>query len=148
MTPSDPDFERKVRDSFARQPLMKTLGAELTTLLPGRCEVSLPYRQEITQQHGFIHAGATAAIADTAAGYAAFSLAPPGSSVLTVEFKINLLAPAKGEKLSARAVVVKAGRTLKVCACEVFAIQEGKETLCALLQATIMILAQKSDRAS
>ncbi len=95
MKPRDPDWEVKVRDSFARQSLMQTIGAKIAALAPGTCEIELPYRRDLCQQHGFLHAGITTTIADSAAGYAAFSLMPPGASVLTVEFKVNFMAPAK-----------------------------------------------------
>ena len=104
--------ERRIRASFARQGLMQTLGATLGDVSPGQVEIFLAPKREISQQHGFVHAGAVSAIADTAAGYAALSLMPPDRGVLTTEFKINLLAPATGECLVARGRVVKAGRTL------------------------------------
>ncbi|MGA8145098.1 MAG: PaaI family thioesterase [Candidatus Acidiferrales bacterium] len=137
--------EQRVRESFSRQGLMRHLGAEISALVPGECEIRLPYREELTQQHGFFHAGVTAAIADTACGYAAYSLMPSNYSVLTVEYKINLLAPAAGELLIARARVVRSGKTLKVCTADVFASKDGKETLCATTLATIMAMQDRSD---
>lgn len=145
-TPQDPDFAARVRDSFARQGLMSHLGAELGQLSPGRCEIVLPFRGELTQQHGFFHAGATAAIADSAGGYAAYTLMPAGSSVLTVEYKINLLAPARGEQLSARGRVERAGRTLTVTTVKVCALAGGEETVCATLLQTLMCMHGKPDR--
>ena len=98
MEPQDPDFAAKVRDSFARQRVMDTIGAELTRVDPGLVEIELPHREDLTQQHGYLHAGITTTIADSAGGYACFSLMPPKASVLTVEYKVNLLAPAAGER--------------------------------------------------
>jgi uncharacterized protein (TIGR00369 family) len=139
------DQQSRVRDSFARQGLMRHLGAEITTLIPGECEIRVPHRPELTQQHGFFHAGVTAAIADSASGYAAYSLMPSNYSVLTVEYKINLMAPAAGEMLIARARVVRSGKTLKICAADVFAMKDGKETLCATTLSTIMAMQDRSD---
>jgi uncharacterized protein (TIGR00369 family) len=141
----EPDAERRVRDSFSRQGLMQHLGAELVALRAGECEIGVPFRKELTQQHGFFHAGVTAAIADSACGYSAFSLMPADCSVLTVEYKINLVAPADGESLIARARVVRSGKTLKVCTTDVFAVKGGSETLCATSLSTIMAMYGKSD---
>ena len=110
--PKDPAFEARIRASFAKQGLMNTLGASITSLSPGAVDIALAPKPAISQQHGFVHAGAVAAIADTAAGYAALSLMPPGAGVLTTEFKINLVAPATGERIMARGRVVKAGRNV------------------------------------
>jgi uncharacterized protein (TIGR00369 family) len=137
--------QSRIRDSFARQGLMRLLGAEITALVPGECEIRVPYRQELTQQHGYFHAGVTAAIADSASGYAAYSLMPPNSTVLTVEYKINLVAPAAGPHLIARARVVRSGKTLKICSADVFASKDGKETLCATTLSTIMAMADRPD---
>jgi len=145
-TPQDPDFAARVRDSFARQGLMSHLGAELGQLSPGYCEIILPFGEELTQQHGFFHAGGAAAIADSAGGYAAYTLMPAGSSVLTVEYKINLLAPARGEQLSARGQVVRAGRTLTVTTVTVCALAGGEEAVCATLLQTLMCMHGKPDR--
>jgi uncharacterized protein (TIGR00369 family) len=142
----DPDFAARVRASFERQGLMRTLGAELSEIRPGFCEIRLPYREGLSQQHGFFHAGATAAIADSAGGYAAYSLMEAADSVLAVEFKINLLAPARGDFLAARARVLKAGRTLFVCRTDVFARRAGEEALCASMQQTVMRMADRPDR--
>ena len=131
-------YEGRVRTSFARQGLMATLGASLTRVAPGLVEISVRPTQAISQQHGFVHAGAVSAIADSAAGYAALSLMPPGRGVLTVEFKINLVAPAVGERIVARGKVIKAGRTLTLAQAEVFAEHSGQEKLIALLTATMM----------
>ena len=109
----DAEYESRVRESFARQGLMKHFGAELAELGPGRAEIRVPFRTELTQQHGYFHAGVSGAIADSACGYAAYTLMPADSSVLTVEYKMNLLAPAEGEKLMARARVLRSGKTLR-----------------------------------
>lgn len=132
--------DQRIRASFAKQGLMQTLGAKLDHVSPGRVEISLIPRPEVSQQHGFVHAGAVSAIADTAAGYAALSMMPMDRGVLTTEFKINLLAPATGECIAARGRVVKAGRTLTLAQTEVFAQSGGKERLVALLTATLMAI--------
>ena len=126
--PLDPDYEARVRSSFSRQGLMHTLGVELVHLAPGEVDLAMRHGPQLTQQHGYFHAGATAAIADSAAGYAALSLYPRGVGVLTVEFKINLLRPAEGERLIARGRVIKPGRTLTVCRSEVYGERDGRET--------------------
>jgi uncharacterized protein (TIGR00369 family) len=138
--PQDADFERRVRESFARQRIMQTLGATLTSVAPGEVEITLPFRDDLTQQHGFLHAGVVGTIADSASGYAALSLMPPETGVLTIEYKINLLAPASGDQMIARGHVTKPGRTITVATAEVFAVQQGQEKLIATLQATIMTI--------
>ena len=143
--PSDPKFAERVRSSFDRQGLMRTLGAELSDIRAGFCEIRLLYRDALSQQHGFFHAGSTAAIADSAGGYAAYSLMDASDSVLSVEFKINLLAPARGDSLVARGTVLRAGRTLFVCRADVFAQSGGAETLCASLQQTVMRMTGRPD---
>lgn len=144
----DPGYERRVRESFARQGMMKHLGAELVSLEPGAAEIRAAFRPELTQQHNYFHAGVTGAIADSACGYAAYTLMPADSTVLTVEYKINLLAPADGEELIARARVVRSGKTLKVCSADVFVKKNGAENHCATMISTVMCLAGKSDRGS
>ncbi len=144
--PADADYETRVRESFARQRIMATLGATLGRVAPGEVEILLPYRPELSQQHGFFHAGVTATIADSAGGYAAYSLYPADASVLTVEFKINLLAPADGERLRALGRVRKPGRTLTVCDIEVFVEKAGREKPCATLLQTMMRLDGRPDR--
>ena len=133
-----PETGQRVRDSFARQAFMATLGASLAGVEDGAVEIRVPVRPALTQQHGFVHAGVVAAIGDSACGYAAFSTMPAGTGVLTVEYKINLLAPATGTELIARGRVVKAGRTLNVCQAEVAAVDGTSERPVALLVATIM----------
>jgi len=132
--------DRRIRTSFAKQGLMRTLGAELGKVTSGQVEIMLVPKPEISQQHGFVHAGAVSAIADSAAGYAALSMLPMDRGVLTTEFKINFLAPATGERIIARGKVVKAGRTLTLAQTEVFAEKEGREQLIALLTATFMAI--------
>lgn len=144
---SDANFAEKVRGSFARQGLMRHLGAEMISVAPGASEIRVAFRDELSQQHGYFHAGVTGAIADSAAGYAAFSLTPPGSTVLTVEYKLNLIAPAQGEAITARGTVIRAGRTLIICKADVFAIRGGTESLCATLLSTIMRLPATEERA-
>ena len=137
------EVQDRVRASFESQGLMEHLGARLSHIGPGRVHIQLPSRPEVTQQHGYFHAGATSAIADSAGGYAAFTLFPEDSSVLTVEYKINLLAPAEGEYIEAVGKVLKPGRTLTVCQLKVFAIQSEKRTLIATgLQTLIRIQAR------
>lgn len=138
--PQDPAFERRVRDSFARQRVMETMGATLLRVAPGEVDIELPFREELTQQHGFLHAGVVTTIVDSACGYAALSLMPPGAGVLTIEFKLNLLAPASGERMIARGRVTKPGRTITVSAGDVYAVREGQEKLIATMLATIMTI--------
>jgi uncharacterized protein (TIGR00369 family) len=124
---ASPAVQKRVQDSFDLQGLMSHLGARLTHIGPGRVHVVLPARPEVTQQHGYVHAGATSAIADSAGGYAALTLFDEDSDVLTVEYKINLLAPAAGDHLEAIGTVLKSGRTLTVCQLEVYGVREGGE---------------------
>lgn len=138
--PTDPDFEARVRASFARQGIMAHLGARLVTVEPGLVEIDLPWREELSQQDGFFHAGAITTVADSAAGYAAFTLMPADARVLTVELKINLMAPARGERALARGRVERAGRTLSVAQTDVFMISGGTLTRTAILLATLMCL--------
>lgn len=142
---ADPDFAARVAASFAKQQAMVLIGASMPVIAPGRTEIHLPHRPEITQQHGFIHGGVVGMIADSAAGYAAMTCVPASASVLTVEYKMNLTAPAEGEKLIARGSVVRAGRTLIVTQGEVFALRGGQEHLCALMQQTIMVMHGKDE---
>ncbi|MCA1614592.1 MAG: PaaI family thioesterase [Acidobacteria bacterium] len=137
--PRDPDYERRVRESFARQRAMETLGMRLLRVAPGEVEIGLDFRGEFTQQHGYLHAGVVTAAVDTACGYAALTLTDAGSEVLSVEFKLNLLSPAAGERFVARARVVRAGRNITVCAGDVFALRGGgEEKLVATMLATMM----------
>lgn len=137
---SSDDIEQRIRSSFARQGLMATLGATLERIAPGSVEIALRPKPEISQQHGFVHAAAVSAIADSAAGYAALTLMPAGAGVLSTEYKINLLAPAKGDRILAIGKVVRSGRTLTVAQSEVFAETGGESKLIALLTATMMTI--------
>jgi len=131
------DVER-IRESFARQQIMTTMGARLEDIAAGRVAIRLPFRQDLTQQNGFLHAGAIAAVADSACGYAALSAMPPGADVLSIEFKINMLAPAKHD-IVARAVVMRTGRTVVVVRADVFEMQSGDEKLVAAMQGTMAV---------
>ena len=128
----------RVRRSFDRQRALATLGATLVRVVPGEVEIHLPFRPELSQQHGFLHAGVSTAVVDTACGYAALSLMPAGAAVLTIEFKVNLLAPGQGELFVATGRVVKPGRTVTVCSGEVEAIRAGERRTVVLMQATMM----------
>lgn len=128
----------KISQSFARQTVMQLIGAKLGTIEPGVVEIHLPFRDDLTQQHGYLHAGIVTTIADSACGYAAFSLMPEGSEVLSVEFKVNLLRPARGDHFTARAEVIKAGRTLTVVRGDVFAVNADQTVHVATMQGTMM----------
>ncbi|HEX8177068.1 MAG TPA: PaaI family thioesterase [Pyrinomonadaceae bacterium] len=138
--PNTPRFEERVRESFARQTLMKTINAHLSRVEPGFVAIEIPFRDDLAQQHGYLHAGIVTSVADTACGYAALSLMPEDAEVLSVEFKINLLSPARGEKFIARAEVKRAGRNLTVCEAEVFAVNGDEEKLVAAMLATMMAI--------
>jgi uncharacterized protein (TIGR00369 family) len=140
LNPKDSAFKTRIQASFDKQGLMGTLGASILHIAPGAVDIALSPSPGVSQQHGFVHAGVVAAIADSAAGYAAFSLMPPRAGVLTTEFKINLVAPAVGNRIVARGRVIKAGRTLTLAQTEVFAESAGKEKLVALLTATLMTI--------
>ncbi|MGD2156722.1 MAG: PaaI family thioesterase [Anaerolineales bacterium] len=142
-SPMDPQFESRIRDSFARQGFLQTLGAEINTIHPGEVEISAPFDDRFTQQDGFLHAGVTTALVDTACGYAAYTLMPADSRVLSVEFKINFLSVAQGERFLARGRVVKAGRTLTVCAGELFAFEGDQRQRVAAMQATMICVQDK-----
>jgi uncharacterized protein (TIGR00369 family) len=144
--PAFAGYRARVRDSFVRQGAMALMGAEILDIGPGYCAIAVAPRAEIAQQHGYVHAGVIAAIADTAGGYAGYTLFPEDSSVLTVEFKLNLLAPAAGTRLVAEGFVVKPGRTLAITRGEVHAEAEGRRTLVALMQQTLMVMQGKADR--
>jgi uncharacterized protein (TIGR00369 family) len=144
----DPDFAARVRASFERQAFMATVGASIVSVAPGEVVLEVPHRDDLTQQHGYLHAGVIAAVADSACGYAAFTLMPAEHAVLSVEFKTNLLAPARGERFRATARVVRAGRTLTVCTAEVVGVEDGQETLVAVMQATMIGLENRPGRRS
>lgn len=144
--PQDPNYQARVQASFLRQKMMQTIGAKLTSVFPGAVEIELPFNEHLTQQHGFLHAGAVATIGDTACGYAALSLAPADMAVLTIEYKINLVAPAVGNKMIARGRITRPGRTITVCAGDIFAVTENtSEKLIANMLATIMLLPKRDD---
>ena len=134
----DPAFAERVRTSFDQQVFMGTLGARLGRVAPGEVDIELPVRDALVQQHGFVHAGALASVLDSAAGYAAFTLMPAGAAVLSIEFKVNLLEPARGATIVARGRVVRAGRTISVCRADAVALDGGRETLVATLTGTMM----------
>jgi uncharacterized protein (TIGR00369 family) len=136
----DPAYEARVRASFVRQRFMRTLGAELVSVRPGEVTIGFDFREDLTQQHGFMHAGAVTAVVDSACGYAALSLMDEGTGVLAVEFKVNLLAPAVGQRFEAVGRVVRSGRTITVCAGELRAIDLDRVTVVAVMQGTMMTL--------
>jgi uncharacterized protein (TIGR00369 family) len=144
-TPRNPNWEADLRASFVRQGAMALIGARLGELRPGYVEIHVPFRPELSQQHGYFHAGITAAAVDSAGGYAAFSLMPAACDVLSVEFKLNLLAPADGEALIAEGHVVKAGKTLTIVRGEVYVRRGSELTHCASMQQTLMTMQPRKD---
>ena len=143
--PQDPDFEARVRESFARQTLMETIGARMTKVFPGEVEIELPFRDDLSQQHGFLHGAVVAAIADSACGYSALTLMPEGTAVLTVEYKVNFLSPATGDRLVARGRVTKPGRTVTVCVGDVFSVKDQKEKLVATMLTTLITVSEREN---
>jgi uncharacterized protein (TIGR00369 family) len=141
--PKNPDYRAVATDTFERQRAMQTLRISIARMEPGEVDLAMPYSPDFTQQNGFVHAGVITAGLDNACGIAAFTLMPGGSDILTVEFKTNLLAPAKGERFMFRGVVVKPGRTLTVCEGKAYAVQDGVETLVATMTGTLMALARR-----
>ncbi|MBL7961543.1 PaaI family thioesterase [bacterium] len=144
-TPKDKDYLTRVKESFDRQNFMSLINAKLIKTEPGFCEIHVPYNINITQQHSFFHAGIVGTVADNAAGYAAYSLMDKNSSILTVEFKLNLISPADGELLIGRSHVLKYGKTLTVCRSDVFVVKDGVEKICAASQSTLIELHNKTD---
>jgi uncharacterized protein (TIGR00369 family) len=144
-SPKNPDFERLVRESFSKQHAMATIGASLIRVEAGHVEIELPYQESLTQQHGFLHAGVVTAVLDSSCGYAAFTLMPPGAGVLSVEFKVNLLAPAKGDILVARGRVLRPGRTITVCQADGFMRTGTREVPIATLLGTMMTVTDRAD---
>lgn len=142
----DPMYDERTRASFNKQGFMHHLGASITKLRPGFVEVEVRFAESLSQQHGYFHGGVVATLADVASGYAAFSLLDPDASNVTVEFKLNLLAPAEGARLVARGSVIKPGKTLTVCQSNVFATSRNGEKLCATALATFMALPGKPER--
>jgi uncharacterized protein (TIGR00369 family) len=139
-SPPDPNFETRVRDSFSKQEMLTSLGAQIGLLRAGEVHLTAPYDARFTQQDGFLHAGTVTTLMDSACGYAAYSLMPAASRVLSVEFKVNLLAPARGPRFRAEGHVIKAGRTLTVCEGKLFSVEKEQETLCAIMQATMICI--------
>ncbi len=143
----DPAFEAKIRGSFDRQTAMQTLGAVMGKVSPGEVEIEMPYRADLAQQHGFIHGGIITTILDSACGYAAFSLSAPDTAMLTVEYKVNFVAPAKGGRFLARGEVVRSGATIAVCKGDVMAYDSGEEKLVATMLTTLMLMPNRPDLA-
>jgi uncharacterized protein (TIGR00369 family) len=137
--PVNPDFTSVIRESFARQGLMTTLGASLTLIAPGQVHIGMPFAAHLTQQNGYIHAGAITSIADNACGYATLSLLPAGWDILAAEFKINLLAPARAPRFEARARIIRSGRTLTIAQADVFGITEDVDELVATMLQSVFI---------
>src|SRR5687768_3232621 len=136
--PRDPNFETRVRASFGKQRIMRTMGAVLERVAPGEVDVRLPFHEDFTQQHGFLHAGAIAAVADSACGYAALTMMPADAAVLSIEFKVNMLATAKGDAIIDRDSVVRAGKTIVVSRADVYAVTGSEEKQVAAMQGTMM----------
>lgn len=145
-TIANPDFAQAVRDSFNRQNAMRLIQATLPVLEHGSVEIHLPHWDGIEQQHGFVHGGVVGMIADSASGYAAMTVVPAGASVLSIEYKVNFVAPANGEMLIARGQVIRPGKTLVVSKAEVLAVSNGQEQLCAVMQQTIMVMHGKTEK--
>ncbi len=143
-TPAFADYESRVRSSFAQQGIMQTIGATLTSVSPGEVRIDLPFSQAVTQQHGYIHAGIITTVVDSACGYAANSLMAAHAEVLTIEYKMNFLAPAKGEKIAGIGRVIRAGRSITVCSGEAWAYDNGQEHLIAIMQATMTTIKANS----
>ena len=143
--PRNPDFAEQVRASFERQRFMDFLGAELADVRPGACEIRLSFRPELGQQHGYFHGAVIGALSDNACGYAAYSLAPADATILTVEYKLNIVAPGDGQLLISRGTVIKPGRTLTVSRADTFVVADGRERLCATALETLMIIPGRPD---
>ena len=143
--PRDPRYEERVRASFERQRAMHTIGARIVRVEPGEVELELPFRDDLTQQHGFLHAGIVTTLVDSACGYAALSVMDRESAVLSVEYKVNLLSPAIGERMRAVGRVIKSGRTLVVCTGEVIAVTGDSESIVTVMQATMMAVRGRPD---
>ena len=145
LEPRDPQFAQRVRESFVRQGAMHTLGARLGLLEPGAVDIELDWSQALTQQHGFLHAGMVSTALDSACGFAAFTLMPDDAAVLTIEFKINLLAPAQGESFRMEGRVLKPGRTITVCEGRAYAAASGQEKLVATMGCTLMTVTGRQE---
>ena len=144
--PVGPGFKNRIKESFSRQNFMDFIGAEISDIGPGYCEIQVSYKKELSQQHGYFHGGIIGTLADNSGGYAAFTLMPSDASILTVEYKLNLIAPGDGDLLISRAQVIKPGRTLSICRSEVFVVKNGVQTLCAEALMTLMALHGRPDR--
>jgi uncharacterized protein (TIGR00369 family) len=136
--PTDPQFESRVRSSFEKQGVMKTIGGILVKVIPGEVHIEFSFHESLTQQHGYIHAGVITAVVDSACGYAAYTLMPAGSEVLTIEYKVNFMSPAKGQRFLGIGKVLKPGRNITVCTGESLAIDEGTEKVVASMLATMI----------
>jgi uncharacterized protein (TIGR00369 family) len=136
--------ETRIRENFSRQAVMGLLGVSIERVAPGEVDLSLPYRADLCQQNGFLHAGVVTAVVDSACGYAALSLMPEGADVLSVEFKVNLLSPARGQRFVAQGRILKAGRTITVCTGELWAHDGGKQTRVCVMQATMMTMLKRA----
>lgn len=136
--PSDPDYEDRIRSSFDKQGVMKIIGAKLVRVLPGEVHIEFPFTESLTQQHGYIHAGIITSVVDSACGYAAYTLMSADSEVLTIEYKVNFMSPAKGEKFKGIGRVLKPGRKITVCSGDVIAVDKGKEKIVATMLATMI----------
>jgi uncharacterized protein (TIGR00369 family) len=141
--PLTPNIEQRIRESFARQGLINTLNGKITHIGPGELHIEAPFDERFTQQDGFLHAGTVTTLMDSACGYAAYTLMPEDSRVLSVEFKVNFLSPAKGERFRAEGRVIKSGKTLTVCEGKLFALEESQEKLVAIMQATMICVHDK-----
>ena len=138
----DPNYKTRVRSSFEKQAVMKTIGACLVEMAPGEVVIEFSYDQSLTQQNGYIHAGIVTTVVDSACGYAAYTLMPADSDVLTIEYKVNFMSPAKGEIFRGIGKVIKSGRTITVCTGDVVTLEDGKEKVVATMQATMICLAK------
>ena len=145
LEPRNPQYAQRVHESFALQGIMQTLGARLGLVAPGSVDIALDWAPGLTQQHGFLHAGVVSAALDSACGYAAFTLMPADAEVLTIEFKINLLAPARGESFRMEGRVLKPGRTVTVCEGRAYALHGGTEKLVATMGCTLMAITGRED---
>lgn len=140
--PIDPDFAARVRSSFEKQNVMKTIGAVLSKVAPGEVEIEFSYDASLTQQHGYLHAGIVTTVVDSACGYAAYTLMAPDSEVLTIEYKVNFMSPARGERFKGIGKVTRAGKTITVCSGDVVAVEDGKEKVVATMLATMISVAK------
>jgi uncharacterized protein (TIGR00369 family) len=140
--PSDPNYESRIRISFDKQEVMKTIGAKLVKVIPGEVHIEFSFVESLTQQHGYIHAGIVTSVVDSACGYAAYTLMPSDSEVLTIEYKVNFLSPAKGNKFKGIGRVLRPGRNITVCSGDVIAIDKGKEKIVATMLATMISVAK------